>query len=438
MVGEFFVHPNPPKAKVFTVGSAQGVDFAMGEGKLGAPKFDILKADGHGFTLRFTGKMKGELHRRDEVTELKAIIESGKASHDGDSYALTLENDDFAWIDLGGITLEVSFQPVPKPVLVPLLDSIDYTMLNIFLVMFFLGAMFVVTALNLSGEGDEFEDELSGNQARIAKLIIKPPEAMKNPLLEKLAAQKAKAAGNGEVAARHKGDEGKAGKKDAPKTQAHATQQQVPDHKAQARSMMKGLFGGKNGIGSVFDNGGIAGLKNAMGGLVGARAGDAFGMGGVGLRGSGSGGGGTGESFGIGSVGTKGRGGGSGGYGMGVGGLGGKQGVDIGITSSDPVVMGSLDKELIRQVIHRNRNQIRFCYESLLQRYPKLGGKVAVKFVISGNGNVIQSNVAQSTSNSPELDTCVAGRVHTWNFPKPKGGGIVVVTYPFIFKQSGE
>ena len=99
--------------------------------------------------------------------------------------------------------------------------------------------------------------------------------------------------------------------------------------------------------------------------------------------------------------------------------------------------MGSLDKELIRQVIHRNRNQIRFCYESLLQRFPKLGGKVAVKFVISGNGNVIQSTVAQSTSGNAQLDKCVAGRVHTWNFPKPKGGGIVIVTYPFIFKQAG-
>jgi hypothetical protein len=50
---------------------------------------------------------------------------------------------------------------------------------------------------------------------------------------------------------------------------------------------------------------------------------------------------------------------------------------------------------------------------------------------------VKQSTVAQTTVNNAELEACVAGRVHTWIFPKPKGGGMVVVTYPFIFKQSG-
>ena len=39
--------------------------------------------------------------------------------------------------------------------------------------------------------------------------------------------------------------------------------------------------------------------------------------------------------------------------------------------------------------------------------------------------------------NNAELETCVAGRVRTWVFPKPKGGGVVVVTYPFIFQQAG-
>jgi TonB family protein len=102
------------------------------------------------------------------------------------------------------------------------------------------------------------------------------------------------------------------------------------------------------------------------------------------------------------------------------------------------MVMGSLDKELIRQVIHRNRNQIRYCYESQLTRFPKLSGKVAVKFVISASGTVASSQVAQSTVSNAELETCIAGRVQTWIFPKPKGGGVVIVTYPFILKQSGE
>ena len=46
--------------------------------------------------------------------------------------------------------------------------------------------------------------------------------------------------------------------------------------------------------------------------------------------------------------------------------------------------------------------------------------------------------MVSTTTNTPELEKCIAGRVRTWVFPKPKGGGVVVVTYPFMFKQAGE
>ncbi|MHB8878549.1 MAG: adventurous gliding motility protein GltG [Myxococcaceae bacterium] len=437
MVGEYFLHPG--KAVSFSIGSAPNVQFVMGDAKLGGPKFEVVRADAQGFLLRFTKKMKGELHRGggDKVMELSQAIEANIASSDGDGYGIAMKSDDFAWVDLGGITLEVFFQPVPKPVLVPFTESIDFTALNIFLVMFFLGALFVITAMNRELEGDEYSDELSGNQARIAKLIIKPPDVQKNPLLEKLAKQKED---QGEMAAKHRGDEGQMGKKDAPKRSAHAAPKGDPNNKDQARMLAQKIFGtGGGGISTIFGHNGLGGeLKSAMGNMFGAAPGDAQGFGGLGLRGSGAGGGGVGDTIGIGGIGTKGRGGGTGTYGTGVGVLGGKKGVDIGITSSEPMVMGSLDKELIRQVIKRNVNQIRYCYESQLTRFPKLNGKVAVKFVISASGSVASSSVAQSTANNAELETCVAGRVRTWQFPKPKGGGVVIVTYPFLFKQSGE
>jgi TonB family protein len=89
-------------------------------------------------------------------------------------------------------------------------------------------------------------------------------------------------------------------------------------------------------------------------------------------------------------------------------------------------------------VIHANRNRIRYCYESQLNRFPNLEGKVVVKFLINGEGRVSQSNVTSSTAGNAELETCVAGRVRLLEFPHPKGGGVVVVSYPFLFKQSGQ
>ncbi len=435
MVGSHFFHPGSETK--FTVGTAAGVNFSMGDSRLAGPSFEVIRFGKDGATLRFTGKMKGELHRKqgEQVLTLSEAKEKRIASSDGDAFSIHLASDDFAWVDLGGVVLEVFFQPAPKAVFVPYADSIDFTALNIFLIMFFLGAAFVITALNRELEGDEFGDDLNGNQARIAKLLIKPPDAQKNPLLQQL-----KKKDSGEIAQKHKNDEGQMGKKDAVKRSAHAAPKGDPNNKDQARLLVQKVFGGTGGgISTIFGHQGLGGeLKSAMGNMFGAAPGDAQGFGGLGLRGSGSGGGGIGDTIGIGGIGTKGRGGGTGGYGSGVGVLGGKKDVDIGITSSDPTVMGSLDKELIRKVIHANRGQIRYCYESQLNRFPKLEGKVSVKFVISASGSVATSQVAGSTAGNAELETCVAGRVKTWMFPKPKGGGVVVVTYPFIFKQSGQ
>ncbi len=434
-VGEFFLAPG--KKHAFTVGTAKGVNFIMGDARLGGESFEVVRSDGQSFSVRFTGKMKGELIRKGESMDLKAVIESGKASHEGEAYALTLKDDDFLSVDLGGVTLEVVLESVPKRAVAPLGESVDFSVVNIFLVMFFLASMFVISAANHAAAGEEYADELAGSNARIAKLIVKPPETQKNKFLEKLNQQKAEK--QAEKAAKAKKEEGKMGQKEAPKQNAQTTNQGKPDKKAAAKNMAAKIFGGKGGAASLFGGGGIGGdLKSAMGNMFGAKGGAAAGLGGLGLKGGGGGGGGGGSTVGIGSVGTKGRGGGMGGYGTGVGGLGGKQSVEVGIAADEATVSGSLDKELIRQVIQRNRGQIRYCYESLLNRFPKLGGKVAIRFTIASEGNVVTSSVAQSTAGNSELEQCVAGRVRTWAFPKPKGGGSVVVTYPFIFKAAGE
>ncbi|HZH15508.1 MAG TPA: adventurous gliding motility protein GltG [Archangium sp.] len=431
-VGDFFLAPGQKRS--FTVGTAKGVDFIMGDAKLGGERFEVVRTDGQGYTVLFTGKMKGELTRKGDTSDLKAVIESGKASHEGEAYALTLKEDDFLWVDLGGVTLEVLFESVPKRAVAPLGESMDFAVINIFLVMFFIASMFVIAAANHAAAGDVYADELAGNNSRLAKLIIKPPETQKNKFLEKLNQQKAEK--QAEKAAKQKKEDG--GKKEVVKQTNQPASNAKPDKKAAAKNMAAKIFGGKGGASSLFGGGGLGGdLKSAMGGLVG-KGSMVGGLGGLGLKGGGGGGGGGGDVIGIGAVGTKGRGGGMGGYGSGVGGLGGKQSVDVGIAAEEATVSGSLDKELIRQVIQRNKGQIRFCYESLLNRYPKLGGKVSIRFTIASEGNVITSTVAQSSAGNAELEQCVAGRVRTWAFPKPKGGGSVVVTYPFIFKAAGE
>ena len=55
----------PAPTKAFTVGARRTCDFTWATRKLGGPTFERrARPARHGSTLRFTGKMKGELHRR--------------------------------------------------------------------------------------------------------------------------------------------------------------------------------------------------------------------------------------------------------------------------------------------------------------------------------------------------------------------------------------
>ncbi|HEY0092890.1 MAG TPA: FHA domain-containing protein, partial [Archangium sp.] len=187
-VGEFFVAPGARKG--FSVGSAAGVDFVMGDARLGTPRFEVLRTEGQGFTVRFTGQMKGGLTRNGDTRDLGAVIESGLASEEGGAWSLTLETDDFLWMDLGGVQLEVCFQPVPRRAVVPWTDSLDFTSVNVFLVLFFLAAFFVISATHQDADAAAYTDELSGDASRIARFIVKPPEVQRNRLLQQLDASK--------------------------------------------------------------------------------------------------------------------------------------------------------------------------------------------------------------------------------------------------------
>ncbi|WP_257461426.1 TonB family protein [Archangium lipolyticum] len=432
-VGGFFVAPGTRRS--FSVGTAAGVDFVMGDARLGAPRFEVLRTDGRSFTIRFTGRMKGELTRGGDTRDLRAVIESGLATHEGEAYALTLETDDFLRVELGGVLLEVCFQPVPRRVVVGLTESLDTTLLNIFLMTFFLAGFFVISAVNHDADAAGFADELTGGQSRIAKLIVKPPEAQKNRLLQQLDAVKKEREVRRE-ATRPREREARTERAPKPVRERRHLESGSKGKRTDAREVARGLLGGVN-TANLFQGPGSS-FASALGRISGTRTSGTGNLGMLGLR-SGPGNGGAGETVGlIGSEGIRGRSTGESDYGNGPARVGQKQGVTVGLAAEEPQVSNPLDRDLIRRVIQLNRSQVRFCYESLLNRFPALSGKVAVRFIISAEGTVASSEVSQSTAGNIDLEKCVAGRVRGWVFPKLKGGGSVTVTYPFIFKAAGE
>lgn len=97
---------------------------------------------------------------------------------------------------------------------------------------------------------------------------------------------------------------------------------------------------------------------------------------------------------------------------------------------------GGLDKDVIMKVIRANQRQIKACYEFELQKR-LFGGKLAVAWTIGADGSVVNVAAAEDTLGAPEVTACVTARIARWVFPPPAGGGIVNVTFPWLFKAAG-
>jgi FHA domain-containing protein len=435
-----------PKSPVL-VGEGDGCALAVPASLLPEPRFPVLRHQGGQYAFAFARGMTGAVEDRGTRTTLAELVKEKKAEPDDKvqgAYWITVPRAGAVRAELGGgLALEARARRPEHIDVPPWWERINYQFLNLFLILFFVQAGFVVAANNFPYETDVLADDLFKNPSRMAKFIIKPPEAPKPA--EKLPGEKKeKSEQSGEMAEKHKGEEGQMGKKDAPKTSGKSAPKAIdPNAKEVVKRMgVLGALGrgGGGGLATVFGSGGLGGdIRGATGNMFGTAAGDSFGFGGLGVRGTGTGGGGAGETVGIGGIGTKGRGGGLGGYGQGVGGLGRKTDRDVAITAGNATVIGSIDKELIRAVIKEHAQQIRFCYEEQLAVNPKLAGKVVIRWTIDADGNASNASVDGSgTSLSDDkVHQCMMARIVSWQFPKPKGGGIAVITYPWILRAAG-
>ncbi len=229
--------------------------------------------------------------------------------------------------------------------------------------------------------------------------------------------------------------------------------------KGNQKNSIKGVEGPKNnkasginldklgfGVGKVLDKTGPSAMHTNFQSSVGGAGGG---------MGSGSktyGMGGVGNSKSLGLAGASGAannfgGGGSGGYLSGQGGTGGLGGAGMGkgfggegrgranvtVPPGDPVVSGGLTPQEILAVIRANLNQIRHCYEQLLQRSPSASGKLSVRFVVGASGRVSSAVIESGDISDANMRGCVTGKITRWKFPEPRGGQAVTVNYPFVF-----
>lgn len=434
----------------YTIGEGHGASFHVsGEGLPDGDGFELVRQQGDDYVLSFTAGMRGRLSTASGSVELGELVRSGQAASQGTAHAVTLPPGSRAEVEHAGVRYLVS--SVARGRVVAGKGEADkpfwvYNAASFAVIGSLLALVHLVPedALSMS------VDELSADN-RYVGYINQPNEKAPEEVveLEEVVDTEDEAGGQGQ---RHTGAEGKMGNKASNKPSGlyamkgpkHAMPSMDRNYDPEMTARQAGILGlmaqqSGHFIASPY---GTFAMGNddadVWGGLTGTEIGDATGLGGMGVIGTGRGGGGTGAgTIGLGNVGVLGRSGG--------GGTGLQYGRGSGIshgprTKRTPVVRrgkaiikGTIDKDVIRRIVRNHHNEVRHCYNQGLTRDPNLSGRVAVMFTIGPSGLVPDAAVAENTVGDRNVANCVASAVRRWKFPKPATGGSAMVTYPFSF-----
>jgi TonB family protein len=430
----------------FFIGSDADVDAPVSPEFVPSPSHPLVAATGADYVVNVTPRMTGEVFFDNQLYPLQQFV-----AQRGSSFSLP--QGARAKLDCGESSFLVTATNRPRALEVPFLtwrwDEQIYTVGSAVALMLFLLMIFSVPP-----DPKSLSLDLFNSDNRFVKFLIKPPEEKEEDIPDWLKSKKNEEQGG--KGKRHKGEEGKMGKKTSKNKEGLYGLKGPKDNPdphlakklAEEQAKNAGILGvlkmneGSH-IASIFGRDSALGndAEDVLGGLIGNQIGEAYGVGGLGLVGTGSGGGGTGEgTIGLGNLGTIGKGGGGGngsGYGRGAGGLGGRRAKAPDVIPGTAAVRGSLDKEIIRRIIRRHINEVKYCYEQELTKKPDLGGRIMVQFTIAASGQVIASVLQNSTMGNARVENCTVQAVRRWEFPKPLGGGIVIVSYPFVLTPAG-
>ncbi|HSW61088.1 MAG TPA: AgmX/PglI C-terminal domain-containing protein [bacterium] len=416
--------------KNFKVGSENVADCVVDEIYLPEAVYEFATVSGTQFNVNLKETFTGVLYKGSEKTDLAEYVAKKGNTVEIDESTLLI-------VDFGRISvcaMKSQLEPYKSGGFLKQFDGV----FGIIMLLSFLIGGFIV---NMIIETPPIEVDIFELDNRFAKLIVGEEQDVKVEELEEEKKVKLEKPKEGLVEASQQrkslGEEGRVGDKKSRVANAQGSARRGLDAKvAQSSGIMGALSSGAANFDRVFGGGGLgAGMEKTLGSVTGLAGVDQFGSGGLGTRGFGTGGGGN--ALGIGGLGTRGRGGGGGGkYGMAAGQIGRKGRSDITAGGGQAVIMGALDRSVIDAYIKRNLAKIRWCYEKELNKDPKLFGRIVINFIISGTGTVSSSKVNRTTMGNQNVESCVADQIKKIRFPAPKGGGIVIVNYPFVFKHS--
>ncbi|MFO0681413.1 MAG: AgmX/PglI C-terminal domain-containing protein [Sandaracinus sp.] len=454
-------HLSPPRS--FYIGEPSGrnsPDYLVDGGVLGADRLPVVVETGGNIAVIVPAGAEGEVTVGEQSLTFEDLKGQGKlqaASELAGALQYVLPQGATAKVRYKGFTFVTKATSAGRKV--GAAGSTDWTSQIWTGVSLAVHASFLLMFYFLPPRPAALSLDLLNTDNRLVQYLMEPPETVEEETPDWLQEQQQQDDQEGGTGKRHKDDEGAMGEESHEKTtnrygiqgpednpDPHMAREQAREDARQAASQMGALLqmaGAWNSPTSPYGQESALGADpmSALGALMGDQIGGNFGFGGLGLRGTGRGGGGTGEgTIGLGNLGTIGHGAGTGsgsGYGSGAGGFHGRGSAVPHIRTGEADVRGSLSREVIRRVIRRHINEVRFCYEQELAQRPDLAGRVTVSFIISATGAVQTASVMNTTLNNARVEGCVVQAVRRWTFPAPDGGGVVGVNYPFVLDSTG-
>ena len=356
---------------------------------------------------------------------------------DGTRRFITLREGTAARLTQGQMSLVAYAAPPPEKVWVNPLAGLPWLALCCF---FLMGSGFGAF-LVLKPQTPESPDFMQKNLPPVALRLLAPEPKKKEEAKKKLAEikEKAKPEKKAEKAPEKVAETPKPKEKVPPPPKPVAPP--PPESKAlKALAKLSAAGPAANDVLAAVDKlGSGPGNKNVkqsnykLSGLIGKAPIANAGLGTFGLGGGGKGGGAT-----LGAELLRGKGGGGiGALGAGSVGKGQVGGVVTRATSrSVAAPQGSIDREAVAKVINSHLQEVYACYERALLKDTGLAGKVVLEWTIGGSGGVVAAKTKSSTLRNGAVEACILSSLKKWQFPAPKGG-LVIISYPFIFNSVG-
>jgi len=98
--------------------------------------------------------------------------------------------------------------------------------------------------------------------------------------------------------------------------------------------------------------------------------------------------------------------------------LGERSSIEVEIDSEAVEFQGTINGEVVREVIRKNRKVLTYCYERALKRNSRLKGQLTLRWeILESQGLTKRVRVVKSGLDSPEVHSCFVSRIRNLRFP---------------------